>query len=297
MRSSPGRPSRSATSITTSSYSGPTSRAVPGDWTRRPISSARAASRPPRNRRRRLEAWAARPLQDRTTTSARCSLRAWPSSRSRSSRRSSLPGSIPSTSVFSFAWDTSSARSSKSLPRWCCGRAYVGSSDHGGRSCSCCSTSSGQASGRSRARPCGSTRAFISPSRGLLIYPPYLIFALAALLRAWRWPGETARRLRTLSLVWLATLVLYASYAEWWGGRVFGTRFLDDLAPLLFAALAWGIGTGMLRTVVTRALFGVLAAWSFLLFNAAALVYDQSWDPVPVNVNVDPSKLFSWSDP
>jgi len=137
----------------------------------------------------------------------------------------------------------------------------------------------------------------LSPSRGLLIYTPYLIFALVALLRAWRWPGETARRLRTLSLVWLATLVLYASYAEWWGGRVFGTRFLDDLAPLLFAALAWGIGTGMLRTVVTRALFGVLAAWSFLLFNAAALVYDQSWDTVPVNVNVDPSKLFSWSDP
>src|SRR5438445_9330653 len=53
----------------------------------------------------------------------------------------------------------------------------------------------------------------------------------------------------------------------------------------------------MLRTVVTRALFGVLAAWSFLLFNAAALVYDQSWDTVPVNVNDDPSKIFSWSDP
>ena len=31
--------------------------------------------------------------------------------------------------------------------------------------------------------------------------------------------------------------------------------------------------------------------------TVAALVYDQSWDTVPVNVNVDPSKLFSWSDP
>ena len=222
MRSSPGRPSRSATSITTSSYSGPTSRAVPGDWTRRPISSARAASRPPRNRRRRLEAWAARPLPARTTTSARCSLRAWPSSRSRSSRRSSLPGSIPSTSVFSFAWDTSSARSSKSLPRWCCGRAYVGSSDHGGRSCSCCSTSSGQASGRSRARPCGSTRAFISPSRSRSVWycarspsgtvasssraspsawarssvrrQPSSRWASVASLRGGSWPASPARR-------------------------------------------------------------------------------------------------------
>jgi hypothetical protein len=137
----------------------------------------------------------------------------------------------------------------------------------------------------------------VSPSRGLLVYTPYVIFPLGALLRAWRWPGAVAVRLRGLSLVWLATLALYATYAEWWGGRVFGSRFLDDLAPLLFAALAWGIGTGMLRTAIARVVFGVLAAWSLVLFNAAALVYDQSWDTVPVNVNVDPSKLFSWADP
>src|SRR5207253_4680869 len=58
-----------------------------------------------------------------------------------------------------------------------------------------------------------------SPSRGLLVYTPYVIFAFVALLRAWRWPGEVATRLRWLSLVWLAALVLYATYAEWWGGR------------------------------------------------------------------------------
>ena len=137
----------------------------------------------------------------------------------------------------------------------------------------------------------------LSPSRGLFIYTPYAIFALVALVRAWRWPGEVARRLRALSLVWVATVVLYATYAEWWGGRVFGSRFLDDLAPLLFAALAWGIGVGMLRSRIARLLFGLMAAWSLVLFNAAALVYDQSWDTMPINVNVDPSKLFSWADP
>jgi hypothetical protein len=136
-----------------------------------------------------------------------------------------------------------------------------------------------------------------SPSRGLFVYTPYVIFAMFALLRAWRWPGEVAGRLRGLSLAWIVALVLYAMYSEWWGGRVFGSRFLDDFAPILFAALAWGTSVGMLGSGLARAIFAVAAAWSFVLFQAAAFLYDKSWDTFPVNVNDDPSKLFSWSDP
>lgn len=138
----------------------------------------------------------------------------------------------------------------------------------------------------------------LSPSRGLLVYTPYLAFALAALALAWRRPGDIASRLRGLSLVWLATLFLYASYAEWWGGRVFGARFLDDLAPVLFVALAWGISQGLLARPAARVAFGVLCAWSLLLFSAASLVYsNERWDLLPQNVNVAPHRLFDWSDP
>ncbi|MEA2662041.1 MAG: hypothetical protein QOH08_1613 [Chloroflexota bacterium] len=137
----------------------------------------------------------------------------------------------------------------------------------------------------------------LSPSRGLLVYAPYLAFAIAALALAWRRHGPVAARLRGLGVVALATLLLYATYAEWWGGRVFGPRFLDDQAPILFAALAWGIGQGLLSRALWRRLFWVGAAWSLLLFNAAALVYDQSWDTTPVNVNFHPERLFDWSDP
>lgn len=138
----------------------------------------------------------------------------------------------------------------------------------------------------------------LSPSRGLLVYEPYLVFGLAALVLAWRRPGLVAERLRDLSLSWVALLILYAGYAEWWGGRVFGPRFLDDLAPVLFAALAWGIGQGFLSRVWARIAFWIAAAWSLLLFNVAALVYDPNgWDTFPTNVNFDPSRLFSWSDP
>ena len=137
----------------------------------------------------------------------------------------------------------------------------------------------------------------LSPSRGLFVYAPYLLFAVAALGLAWRARGEVAARLRALGLVSIATLLLYATYTEWWGGRVFGARFLDDLAPILFAALAWGIGGGLLDRKPWRRLFWIAAGWSLLLFNAAALVYDQKWDTDPVNVNFHPEKLFDWSDP
>jgi len=129
------------------------------------------------------------------------------------------------------------------------------------------------------------------------VYAPYLVFAVAALVLAWRRRGEVAARLRGFGLAALGTLVLYATYTEWWGGRVFGPRFLDDLAPVLFGALAWGIGRGLLDRALWRRLFWVAAGWSLLLFNAAALVYDQKWDTEPVNVNFHPEKLLDWSDP
>jgi len=138
----------------------------------------------------------------------------------------------------------------------------------------------------------------ISPSRGILVYEPWIVAALAAFVLAWRRPSLVALRLRGLSVAWIVLLVTYANYAEWWGGRVFGPRFLDDLAPALVVAIAWGISQGLLSRTWERVAFWAAAAWSLLLFNVAALVYDpNAWDTVPVNVNFDPSKLFSWPDP
>lgn len=144
----------------------------------------------------------------------------------------------------------------------------------------------------------GLSGLLLSPSRGILVYEPWTLFALAAFALAWTRSGLVALRLRGLSLAWLGLLLLYASYIEWWGGRVFGPRFLDDLAPAVIVALAWGISQGLLAVTWQRVLFWTSAAWSWLLFNAAALVYDPAgWDTVPVNVNFDPSKLYSWADP
>lgn len=134
----------------------------------------------------------------------------------------------------------------------------------------------------------------ISPSRGVLIYEPWAVAALIAFALAWARTGHVPLRIRGLSVAWLVLLYTYARYPEWWGGRVFGPRFLDDLAPAVIAALAWGISQGLLARTWARIAFAIAAAWSLLLFNAAALVFDPSgWD---LNVNFDRSRLYSWTD-
>ncbi|HYK99157.1 MAG TPA: hypothetical protein VEU77_12270, partial [Candidatus Acidoferrales bacterium] len=140
----------------------------------------------------------------------------------------------------------------------------------------------------------------VSPSRGLFVYEPWAVLALASMVIAAfanTTRGNLSRRISGLLVPWVLFLLLYATYAEWWGGRVFGPRFLDDLAPVLVVGLAWGVKGGWFAFGVSRAVLWLSAAWSLVIFNAAAFVYDQSWDTFPVNVNDDPSRLFSWADP
>ena len=62
---------------------------------------------------------------------------------------------------------------------------------------------------------------------------------LIAAFRGWNDAGESATAAATF-------------LKDRWGGRVFGARFLDDLAPVLFAALGWAIGRGLLDRALQR---------------------------------------------
>ncbi|TMD62190.1 MAG: hypothetical protein E6I87_00560 [Chloroflexi bacterium] len=138
----------------------------------------------------------------------------------------------------------------------------------------------------------------LSPSRGLFVYSPFLLFAIPPLVLAWRSRDALAPLLRWLGLATAALVVAYALYAEWWGGRVFGARFLTDALPVLFLSLA--IAAPRIR--LTRAVFGVAAAWGMLLYGAGGFAYTQTpggggvWD-TDRNINFDQTALFSWVDP
>jgi hypothetical protein len=78
----------------------------------------------------------------------------------------------------------------------------------------------------------------ISPSRGLLVFSPVVLVALAGARAAVR-RGTSQVEFWCLLAAALQFL-LYGSYSVWWGGHTFGPRYTIDLLPLLapLAALA-----------------------------------------------------------
>jgi hypothetical protein len=137
----------------------------------------------------------------------------------------------------------------------------------------------------------------LSPSRGLFVYSPFLVFALPPLVRAWRSRGQLAPLLRALGIATLALVVAYALYAEWWGGRVYGARFLTDALPALFLALA----VGLPRLRLARVAFAATAGWAVVLYGAGGFAYAQTtggggvWDDAR-RINFDQTALWSWTD-
>ncbi len=124
------------------------------------------------------------------------------------------------------------------------------------------------------------------PSRGLLVYSPFLLFLLAW-LRPSRLgcdpdPARQALRRRVfLSSAGLFTvaLALYAFRWEWTGGYCWGPRFLTDAAPFLMLLLIPVVES--LRRRWTKALF-VLLVVSAIGIQALGAVSDiygpESWN-------------------
>jgi hypothetical protein len=70
----------------------------------------------------------------------------------------------------------------------------------------------------------------VSPSRGLFVFVPELLFVGFLLIRYW--PALPHRRLAVLALaVSCAHLMIICGDEKWWGGFSYGPRLLTDLVP------------------------------------------------------------------
>jgi uncharacterized protein YqgC (DUF456 family) len=146
---------------------------------------------------------------------------------------------------------------------------------------------------------------FVSPSRGLLIYGPFLAVALAALVAAWRdrvvpdAPGDRAVLLRVMGLVLVANVVLYALHEEWWGGWAYGNRYQSDLAPLYVLAIAH-VWSRWLASAGARLAFAAAIGWAVLLQSIGASYQyfywgSRHWDATP-DIGRTPERLWSWTE-
>jgi hypothetical protein len=130
----------------------------------------------------------------------------------------------------------------------------------------------------------------ISPSRGVLIFCPIVIWAAVG---AWR-ARHDARALVRLTLPIAAFILAWSQYAVWWGGHSYGPRYLSDIAIPLGVLLGHGLlplqrGWGGLRSA--------LAGWSIAVQLAGAVCYPGgAWNSVPADVDRAHERLWDWRD-
>jgi hypothetical protein len=141
----------------------------------------------------------------------------------------------------------------------------------------------------------GAEGTLFSPSRGLFVFCPWVVLALAAL-------PATAKRIGERPLVgWLLVALvpyglLLSKYSIWWGGHCFGPRYWTDAVPLFAVMLAFGLEWAWSRSKPLLVLFGLAIGFSVAVQAVGAFCYPSTWNWEPANVDTHHERLWDWAD-
>ena len=140
-----------------------------------------------------------------------------------------------------------------------------------------------------------------SPSRGLFVFSPVLLFALSGFVLALR-----VRVHRPLNIAYGAIIVgnsiIIGAASMWWGGHSFGPRFMTDIIPFLVYFTAFNFRlpeTIRPRTqIAVSAVVAVLALASLTIHAQGALRYETwKWNATPNDIDQNTSRAWDWLDP
>lgn len=135
----------------------------------------------------------------------------------------------------------------------------------------------------------GLSGLLLSPSRGLFVYSPVLLFSLVGIGRAW---GKGPSVLKPLSLGPLLVLLVYSKWFMWWGGHSYGPRMLADITPLLCFFL-YPVCEELERRRLLKGTFLLLAGLSIGAHTLGAFFYDGRWDQ-RAEIDRNYPRLWSW---
>ena len=122
----------------------------------------------------------------------------------------------------------------------------------------------------------GAAGQLVSPSRGLLVFSPFLIFACGGGYIAWR--RREFADLRPLALAIVLMLLVEFKHFDWWGGWSYGYRHIVDPAALLVLLLI-PIIPWLCRGRARFTVYLVLLSWSIFVQLLGVLAYDlDGWN-------------------
>jgi hypothetical protein len=140
----------------------------------------------------------------------------------------------------------------------------------------------------------------VSPNRGLLVFTPFVLFAAAGAVRAFRSDSPEAYLLRYCCIASLATFANYAFYGSWDGGAAFGPRFLTDLMPTAGLLLAFALPRNLpeLRARKVFTGFAIVAIVVSCLVQLAGVNGEPKtdWSGIPFDVSTHPERIWQWRD-
>jgi hypothetical protein len=130
-----------------------------------------------------------------------------------------------------------------------------------------------------------------SPSRGLFLFSPFLLFTVAGLAHALRRPWRMDGLCTYLNL---ATLTLFSFWSTWAAGSSFGARYLCEATLLMVVVLGWQ-GAGCLRRRWVMEIFLLLVIASCHLHIVGAREGDAGWTEHVFKPD-DIAAAWSWRD-
>ncbi len=139
-----------------------------------------------------------------------------------------------------------------------------------------------------------------SPSRGLLVYSPFILLVWLCRASAVRDFG-LGRAWLLLALGWpIAHLVVISRFPHWWAGASFGARLMTDVLPGLFLLTlrAWPVSARTLADRLAIAVLVLSAAFSIYVnaYRGAFVEATAVWNQRPA-IDQNPGLIFDWRYP
>jgi hypothetical protein len=114
-----------------------------------------------------------------------------------------------------------------------------------------------------------------SPSRGLLVFSPFLLASAFGVRQIWLEPKYAT--LRPLTVAAGAIMLVQCKWFDWWGGWAFGYRPWLEAIPVVMLCML-----PVIESIFSRwwsgALFAAALAWSIFVQGVGALAYDKHWN-------------------
>ena len=149
--------------------------------------------------------------------------------------------------------------------------------------------------------------AFVSPSRGTLIFMPSVVVAVYLSIRYWRW--LPVRHMVVLGgVVMMGVHVLIGLFSHWWGGYSYGPRLSSAVVPWLGVVLAccmagqssaFRAGFASPRVLMAERCVAALAIALSIMLNLPG-AWSRSaidWNGKPASVDLHPERLWDWENP